>query len=126
MFLYGKIEIIIDESDAEVTPALGSVSVEMDDKTIKAVTAVQLSSERHFRFESPLFIDSSGDGFLAFSADAEFIYGREAWSQFNESIAPIEADDYTMLCRFSACAISGYEYDKYQCTITNHRSGSNP
>ena len=70
--------------------------VEMDGDKIKAVTAIQLASELHFRFESPLFIDSSGDGLVANKAGAEFMRGREAKSEFNESLAPDVADDYTL------------------------------
>lgn len=70
--------------------------VEKDADTIKAVTAVQLSSEHKFRFESPIFIDASGDGFMAFEAGAEFMWGREARDKFGESLAPEKADNTTM------------------------------
>lgn len=49
--------------------------VEMENGVIVAVTAVQLASERRFRFESPLFIDSSGDGIVGFKAGAQFMWG---------------------------------------------------
>lgn len=70
--------------------------VECEDATVKSVSGVQLGSERTFKFEAPMFIDSTGDGSVAFKAGGEYRYGREAQSEFGESLAPLEADDYTM------------------------------
>lgn len=66
------------------------------DGKIKAVKAVQLFSERKFLFESKMFIDSTGDGTVGFMAGAEYMYGREARDEFNESLAPEKADEYTL------------------------------
>ncbi|MBB6731254.1 FAD-dependent oxidoreductase [Cohnella zeiphila] len=63
---------------------------------VARVDALQLASERKFRFVSPYYIDSSGDGAVAYQAGAQFRRGREARSEFGESLAPEEADAYTM------------------------------
>ncbi len=70
--------------------------VEYEEDKILSVSGVQLASERTFKFVAPLFIDSTGDGSVAVKAGAEYMYGREAQSEFGESLAPLEADEYTM------------------------------
>ena len=71
-------------------------NVEMKEGRIEAFTAVQLGSGRKFRLKAPIFADATGDGSAAYLAGAEFMYGREARSDFDESLAPEQADDYTL------------------------------
>jgi len=61
-------------------------------RSIIAVTGRQLGSESEFTFESPLFLDATGDGFVGDTAGARFMEGREARSDFGESWAPEAAD----------------------------------
>lgn len=63
---------------------------------ITAVHACQLTTELNFRFAGKLFIDCTGHGSLAAAAGAEFRMGREARSEFGESMAPDRADAGTM------------------------------
>jgi len=63
---------------------------------IHAAIAMQIGSEKHLRFEAPLFMDASGDGEFAFRAGAEFRKGREARSEFNEDMAPEQPDAFTL------------------------------
>ena len=66
--------------------------VEMRDAaTILAVHGVQMGTERRFLFSAPLFIDATGDGVIGYRAGAEFRWGMEARSEFNESEAPERA-----------------------------------
>lgn len=73
-----------------------AVGVHTNGSRVTAVEAHQLMSERCFRFESPLWVDASGDGILAYRAGAEFRMGREARSEYGESWAPVEADTRTL------------------------------
>lgn len=66
------------------------------ERRIRAVHALQLGSERRFRFVAPQFIDATGDGTVGFLAGADFRYGREARDEFGEPLAPLVADDVTM------------------------------
>ncbi|RAV04669.1 FAD-dependent oxidoreductase [Paenibacillus sp. YN15] len=68
----------------------------MDEGRIGWVEGLQLASERRFRFESAYFIDCSGDAVVGYQAGADFRWGREARSEFGESLAPETADRYTM------------------------------
>ncbi|MFH1021950.1 MAG: FAD-dependent oxidoreductase [Planctomycetota bacterium] len=63
---------------------------------IRAVTAFRAVSQEWFRFESPLFLDASGDGIVGAAAGAEFRRGREARAEHGESWAPEIADGVTL------------------------------
>ncbi|MBU2904852.1 MULTISPECIES: FAD-dependent oxidoreductase [Arenibacter] len=51
---------------------------------ISYVDARQTASAERIRFEAPLFVDSTGDGWIGFWAGAEFSYGRESVDQYGE------------------------------------------
>jgi hypothetical protein len=84
---------------------------EMNDGEIKSVTGWQLTSETWHTVEAKLFADCSGDSILAPLTGAEFRYGREARSEFGESIEPEVADYKTM---GMSCLIQARETDSKQ------------
>lgn len=51
---------------------------------ISYVDARQTATSERIRFEAPLFVDSTGDGWIGFWAGAEFSYGRESVDQYGE------------------------------------------
>ena len=59
---------------------------------IEAVLASRYGTEDMFTIRGKLFIDCSGDGRLGAEAGAEFRVGREARSEYGESLAPLTAD----------------------------------
>ncbi|TMV46435.1 FAD-dependent oxidoreductase [Paenibacillus mesophilus] len=67
-----------------------------DNRRIVSVTGWMMGSERKIRFESPVFIDCTGDGLVGFLAGASCRIGREARAEFGESWAPEVADDITL------------------------------
>lgn len=67
-----------------------------DDGRIHAVYAIQLGSEESFELSGRLFLDATGIGTLGFRAGAEFRWGREARSEYDEPEAPPEADEEVM------------------------------
>lgn len=69
---------------------------EMNDNKIKSITGWQLTNETWHKVEAKYFADCSGDSILAPLSGAEFRYGREASSEFGESIEPEQADSNTM------------------------------
>lgn len=89
-------EIVYEEPNINLFLNTLITGVETENSRIKAVTCHQLASERQFRFEAPLFADTTGDGFVGYTAGAEFMQGREARSQFGEPLAPETADGYTL------------------------------
>lgn len=70
---------------------------------ITSVDAQHTSTGNKIRFESPLFVDCTGDGWIGYWAGAEYSYGREAASKHNESWdkygllwSPETADNFVM------------------------------
>ncbi len=66
------------------------------DSRIAAVECDQLGTEKTLRIKADLFIDSSGDGAVAYSAGAQYRMGRESRTEFDEDKAPEAPDDKTM------------------------------
>lgn len=71
--------------------------------TIEYVDARHTSTGERIRFKAPLFVDSTGDGWIGYWAGADFSYGREsvhkygeAWDEWGELWSPEEADDFVM------------------------------
>ena len=86
----------------------------MEDNKIKSVKGWQLTTETWHTVEAGLFADCSGDSILAPLTGAEFRIGREASSEFNESIEPEQADDKTM---GMSCLIQARETDRPQTFV---------
>lgn len=62
--------------------------VEQDENGISAVICTNTVTGRKTKILGKLFSDCSGDGILARRTGCEAMYGREAKSEFNESLAP--------------------------------------
>jgi hypothetical protein len=84
---------------------------ETKDGRILSVKGWQLTSETWHEVSADYFSDCSGDSILAPLTGAEFRQGREASSEFNESIAPEKADKRTM---GMSCLIQARETGKPQ------------
>ena len=79
-------------------------AVDMQDpKTIAAVKAVDTLTGAITSYRGRMFIDGTGDGWVGFYAGAQYRKGREARSEFDESLAPEQADEITM----SGCIMGG-------------------
>jgi len=63
---------------------------------VRSVTGWMMGSERLIRFESPMFVDCTGDGLVGFLAGAAYRLGREARDEYGEDWAPEVADDITL------------------------------
>lgn len=63
---------------------------------IQSVTGWMMGSERKLVFDSPVYIDCTGDGLVGALAGAEFRVGREAKDIYHESWAPDVPDGDTL------------------------------
>jgi len=70
---------------------------------ITSIDAQNTSTGTKIRFEAPLFVDCTGDGWIGYWAGAEYNYGREAASKYNENWdvhgllwSPEMADNFVM------------------------------
>ena len=70
--------------------------VECSDKTITAVICTNTLTGEKIKIKGTNFSDCSGDGIVARKAGCETMYGREAKSVFNESLAPSEHQNLVM------------------------------
>lgn len=94
------LEAVLDEPNITLYLNTDVHEVEAADtetaRQIKSVTGWMMGSERRITFESPLFLDCTGDGLVGFLAGAEFRIGREARHEYNEEWAPETADRITL------------------------------
>ena len=74
-----------------------------DSSVIRYVDARHTNTGERMRFEAPLFVDCTGDGWIGFWAGAEYMYGRESedtfgesWEKYGELWSPEKADHFVM------------------------------
>ncbi len=83
----------------------------MDGGRIKSVRAWQMTTQTWHIVEAELFADTSGDSILIPLTGAEHRAGREARTEFNEDIQPVQADRKTM---GMSCLIQARQTDRPQ------------
>ncbi|CAM4509294.1 FAD-dependent oxidoreductase [Paenibacillus macerans] len=66
------------------------------ERRIRSVTGWMMGSERRIRFESPLFLDCTGDGLIGLLAGAKYRLGREGRGEYGEIWAPGQPDNITL------------------------------
>jgi len=93
-----KIEAIVRaEENIRLFLNTRATNVRMSNKDrIKSVIALNVRTGRRMCFRAPFFIDCTGHGWVGYYAGAEYRMGQEARSEFNESLAPVEAGRHTM------------------------------
>ncbi len=84
-------------------------AAETDGPRLRTVRAWQLTTETTHTIAANLFADCSGDGILAPLSGAAYRIGREAQSEYGESIAPEHGDRKTMGL---SCLFQAREYDR--------------
>lgn len=93
LLLYDKVV-----SEPNITLLLETVvfRAAVDGGRIREVYARCDKTEHLYRIRAPLFVDATGDSRLGLEAGAEMRSGREARSEFGESLAPEKADGETL------------------------------
>lgn len=56
-----------------------------ENDSITSVDAKQTSTGEQIRFTAPLYVDCTGDGWIGYWAGAEYMYGREDSTKYNEN-----------------------------------------
>ena len=72
------------------------LQAETENGVIRSVTGWQMTTQTYHKVEADFFADCSGDSIVALLSGAEVRKGRESSGEFNESLAPEEADSKTM------------------------------
>ncbi|MFP4026807.1 MAG: FAD-dependent oxidoreductase [Candidatus Brocadiia bacterium] len=104
-------EKALQEPNLHVLYNCSCQEAEMSGQRIQSVTGWQLTTETRHTVHSQIYADCSGDGILAPLTGACWRMGREARHEFDESIAPEEADNCTM---GMTCMFCAREYDEPQ------------
>jgi hypothetical protein len=98
-----KREKTMAESGVDLFAHHTACGLEKKGDEILSVEAREVTGGRIKRFRAPVFIDATGDGWLGYWAGADYRYGREAASQYDEGWdkygdlwSPKEADNRVM------------------------------
>ena len=93
LLLYDKVM-----SEPNITLLLDTTLYAAETKAgrIQQVMARSDKTEHLYRIQAGVYVDCTGDSRLALEAGAELRWGREARSEFNESLAPLQADRQTL------------------------------
>jgi hypothetical protein len=74
-----------------------------EDQHIRSVDARHTSTGEEIRFESPYFVDCTGDGWIGYWAGADYNYGREpdslygeSWEEYGELWSPKREDQQVL------------------------------
>ncbi|MDD6736098.1 MAG: FAD-dependent oxidoreductase [Clostridiales bacterium] len=89
-------EFVKREKNIDVLLNCSCNDCEMEGGTIKSITGWQTTTQKFHEVRAKLFADCSGDSILAPLTGALCRTGREARSEYEESIAPEVADKKTM------------------------------
>ena len=89
-------EAVMAEENITLLLNTSCLDIEMDGNRIVSVKAWQSNAETFHVVSAEYFADCSGDSILAPLSGAEFMYGREAKSDFGETIPPDVGDKKTM------------------------------
>lgn len=91
------IEMVVRaEKNITVFPNTRAYTVHKQGNKITSVDCFHTNTHKETRFEAPLFVDATGDGWIGYWAGCEVKMGREAKDEFNESLAPETSDGMTM------------------------------
>ncbi len=88
--------VVRAEKNISVFPNTRAYSVHKSGNKITSVDCFHTETHKETRFEAPLFVDATGDGWIGYWAGCEVKMGREAKDEFNESLAPETGDGMTM------------------------------
>lgn len=91
-----KQQFIDAEENVTLFAPYRAVDVRMEGKKIAAVLIRHIETSEELWIEAPLFSDCTGDAIIGFLAGADYLMGREAASEYGESLAPETADKMTM------------------------------
>lgn len=91
-----RMDVLLAETNIHLFTEWRAFAVQTNGARILSVDAKHTHSGEERRFNAPLFVDSTGDGWIGYWAGAQFRRGREARGEFNESLAPVISDNMTM------------------------------
>lgn len=91
-----KADFIASEPNVTLLANYRLVAAECANGRIESVTVRHVETGEEIALTAPLFADCTGDGTLGVLSGADFRVGREARSEYGESMAPETADNEVM------------------------------
>ncbi len=91
-----RMDVLRAETNLHLFTEWRAFAVRTNGSRISSVDARHTRTGDERRFSAPVFIDSTGDGWIGFWAGALHRVGREATSEFGESLAPATPDTLVM------------------------------
>ncbi len=88
--------VVRAEKNISVFPNTRAYTVHKEGNKITSVDCFNTHTHKETRFEAPLFVDATGDGWIGYWAGCEVRMGRESRDDFGESLAPEKGDGMTM------------------------------
>ena len=88
--------VVRGEKNITVFPNTRAYTVNKEGNKIVSVDCFNTNTHNETRFEAPLFVDATGDGWIGYWAGCEVRMGRESSDEFDESMAPPKGDGMTM------------------------------
>uniref|UniRef100_UPI0032172D71 FAD-dependent oxidoreductase n=1 Tax=uncultured Draconibacterium sp. TaxID=1573823 RepID=UPI0032172D71 len=88
--------VVRAEKNISVFPNTRAYTVHKDGNRITSVDCFNTHTHKETRFEAPLFVDATGDGWVGYWAGCEVKMGRESRNEYNETLAPELPDSMTM------------------------------
>lgn len=89
-------EMVNEEENIDLYLNTSMQTSHVENNKIIYIDAFQNTTSKLFRLSAKQFIDTSGDGNLAFESGADWTMGREGKDVYGESIAPDVSDNHTM------------------------------
>lgn len=96
MWDYIMYDKVVSEKNITLLLDTALYDAEVTDGVIKKITAICSPTEEVYEIKAKYYADCTGDGTLAARAGAEYMLGREAKSEWGESLAVEKADKKTM------------------------------
>lgn len=112
---YKKADIVANEKNITLFSNYRVYKVIMGASKIRSVIARNIETNEDIELFSTLFSDCTGDATVGYLAGADFRMGREAKSEFGESIAPEVADSMTMGASVQWYSIKVEKECKFPC-----------
>ncbi|HWH67944.1 MAG TPA: FAD-dependent oxidoreductase, partial [Candidatus Sulfotelmatobacter sp.] len=91
-----RLQVLLGETNLHLFTEWRAFTANTNGAHIASIDAKHTRTGEERRFTAPLFIDSTGDAWIGYWAGALHRAGREARSEFNESLAPVAPDAMTM------------------------------
>lgn len=88
--------VVRNEKNIRVFCNTRAFAVHKIGRIITSVDCFNTENQKEWRFEAPLFVDATGDGWIGYWAGCEVRMGREPREEFGESLAPEKEDSMTM------------------------------